>query len=458
MSTEEESKRILVKTEIIDKGYKIDDFTNFIKRIKRSDEINLEKWTIQEISSIIKDFINEKRNESTNANVNPEFTPVAILASTVKISEAASLPKDDYVKTKVLQSPNKINEIYPISITEFEKIPGGVFSFTSFLFTIEVKELNTKRKRTYTDFEWIKTILEKYYPTTYIPPLPVISFFHSYTDEYINKKVRYLNRFLTSLMENELVRNTKVFYDFISMSEEEFKDLIDTYKKKDDPPSTIKKYETLQGRVLINTGKEKDDFAEKIKYIINNRDSAYEKLNIAIREVIDEFDVVSQKINKLSGAFDELKKAYSDNIEVQNVFTNYKEITSRWSQNYIKQKDVFKLEFKEFFKYVRSYTKDFLKFYDDFQTAKYDFMNQYIKYDDIGNINEKDQKMLNKLRKKYGYNLNRIIDEYNKLNHHYTVIDFKNQLTILTEKKDILYADFITCSNLLNVAINPNLL
>ncbi len=42
MSTEEESKRILVKTEIIDKGYKIDDFTNFIKRIKRSDEINLE--------------------------------------------------------------------------------------------------------------------------------------------------------------------------------------------------------------------------------------------------------------------------------------------------------------------------------------------------------------------------------------------------------------------------------
>lgn len=456
MSTEEESKRLLVKTEIIDKGYKIDDFTNFIKRIKRSDEINLETWTIQEISSIIKDFINEKRNESTNANVNPEFTPVDILASTLKISEIAPLPKDDYVKTKVLQSPNKINEMYPISITEFEKVPGGVFSFTSFLFTIEVKELNTKRKRTYTDFEWIKTILEKYYPTTYIPPLPVISFFHSYTDEYINKKVRYLNRFLTSLMENELVRNTKVFYDFISMSEEEFKDLIDTYKKKDDPPSTIKKYETLQGRVLINTGKEKDDFAEKIKYIINNRDSAYEKLNIAIREVIDEFDVVSQKINKLSGAFDEMKKAYSDNIEVQSVFNNYKEITSIWSQNYIKQKDVFKLDFKEFFKYVRSYTKDFLKFYNDFQTAKYDFMNQYIKYDDIGNINEKDQKMLNKLRKKYGYNLNKVIDEYNKLNNHNTVIDFQNQLTILNGKKDILYADFITCSNLLKVAIDPN--
>ena len=456
MSTEEESKRLLVKTEIIDKGYKIDDFTNFIKRIKRSDEINLETWTIQEISSIIKDFINEKRNESTNANVNPEFTPVDILASTLKISEIAPLPKDDYVKTKVLQSPNKINEMYPISITEFEKVPGGVFSFTSFLFTIEVKELNTKRKRTYTDFQWIKTLLEKYYPTTYIPPLPVISFFHSYTDEYINKKVRYLNRFLTSLMENELVRNTKVFYDFISMSEEEFKDLIDTYKKKDDPPSTIKKYETLQGRVLINTGKEKDDFAEKIKYIINNRDSAYEKLNIAIREVIDEFDVVSQKINKLSGAFDEMKKAYSDNIEVQSVFNNYKEITSIWSQNYIKQKDVFKLDFKEFFKYVRSYTKDFLKFYNDFQTAKYDFMNQYIKYDDIGNINEKDQKMLNKLRKKYGYNLNKVIDEYNKLNNHNTVIDFQNQLTILNGKKDILYADFITCSNLLKVAIDPN--
>lgn len=456
MSTEEETKRILVKTEIIDKGYKIDDFTNFIKRIKHSDEINLETWTIQEINSIIKDFINEKEKRSNNGGINPEFTPVDILASTLKITDVAPLPKDDFVKTKVLQSPGKINEIYPISITEFEKVPGGVFSFTSFLFTIEVKELNTKRKRTYSDFEWIKTILEKYYPTTYIPPLPVISFFHTYTDEYINKKVRYLNRFLTSLMENELVRNTKVFYDFISMSEEEFKDLIDTYKKKDDPPSTIKKYETLHGRVLINTGKEKDDFAEKIKYIMNNRDSAYEKLNVALREVIEEFDIVSQKINKLSGAFDEMKKVYNDNAEVQSVFNNYKEITRTWSENYIKQKDVFKLEFKEFFKYIRSYTKDFLKFYDDFQTAKYDFMNQYIKYDDIGNINEKVQKQLNKLRKKYGYNLNRVIDEYKILNHHNTVIDFQNQLAILNSKKDILYSDFITCSNLLNVVINPN--
>ena len=457
MSSEEENKKILVKAEIIDKGYKIEDFTNYIKRAKNQEEINLETWTIQEIASIIKDFINKKKsNNGTNITQNPEFTPVDILASTLKISDVSPLPKDDFVKTKVLQSPGKINEMYPISITEFEKVPGGVFSFTSFLFTIEVKELNTKRKRTYSDFEWIKTIIEKYYPTTYIPPLPVISFFHSYTDKYINKKVRYLNRFLTSLMENELVRKTKVFYDFISMSEEEFKDLIDTYKKKDDPPSTIKKYETLQGSVMINTGKEKDDFAEKIKFVINNRDLAYEKLNVALRDVIEEFEIVSQKINKLSVAFDDIKKTYSDNTDVQEVFNNYKEITSTWSHNYIKQKEVFKIEFKEFFKYVRSYTKDFSKMYNDFQTAKYNFMNQYIKYDDITNINEKDQKQLNKLRKKYGYNLNRVIEEYKLLNYHNTVIDFQNQLAILNSKKEILYSDFISCSNLLNVSLHPN--
>ena len=119
-----------------------------------------------------------------------------------------------------------------------------------------------------------------------------------------------------------------------------------------------------------------------------------------LRDVIEEFEIVSQKINKLSVAFDDIKKTYSDNTDVQEVFNNYKEITSTWSHNYIKQKEVFKIEFKEFFKYVRSYTKDFSKMYNDFQTAKYKFMKQYIKYDDIKNINEKDQKQLNKLRKK----------------------------------------------------------
>ena len=138
------------------------------------------------------------------------------------------------------------------------------------------------------------------------------------------------------------------------------------------------------------------------------------------------------------------------------MFNNYKEITSTWSHNYIKQKEVFKIEFKEFFKYVRSYTKDFSKMYNDFQTAKYNFMNQYIKYDDITNINEKDQKQLNKLRKKYGYNLNRVIEEYKILNDHNTVIDFQNQLAILNSKKEILYSDFISCSNLLNVSLHPN--
>ncbi len=207
---------------------------------------------------------------------------------------------------------------------------------------------------------------------------------------------------------------------------------------------------------MINTGKEKDDFAEKIKFVINNRDLAYEKLNVALRDVIEEFEIVSQKINKLSVAFDDIKKTYSDNTDVQEVFNNYKEITSTWSHNYIKQKEVFKIEFKEFFKYVRSYTKDFSKMYNDFQTAKYNFMNQYIKYDDITNINEKDQKQLNKLRKKYGYNLNRVIEEYKLLNYHNTVIDFQNQLAILNSKKEILYSDFISCSNLLNVSLHPN--
>ena len=46
--------------------------------------------------------------------------------------------------------------------------------------------------------------------------------------------------------------------------------------------------------------------------------------------------------------------------------------------------------------------------------------------------------------------------EYKILNDHNTVIEFQNQLAILNSKKEILYSDFISCSNLLNVSLHPN--
>lgn len=460
MSQDDEAKKNLVQKEIIEKKYNLDDFISFIRMSRGTDAINLETWSFDEIESTIKEFHNEKekRNSENNSLNNQEFITIDQPNTNLQISnELNQLQKDDFIKTKM---PNlKEAKLYSISdlsidITDYERKSGGLLGFSTFVFKIEVPEIKATAKRTFSDFEWLKKTLENYYPTTYIPPLPEFSFFRKYTDNYIKKKIRYLNKFLFSLMQNVLIRSSKFFLDFVTMSEEEFKDVVDNFKKNYDPPTTIKKFVTLKGFVDISTKKEKDDYAEKLKFIINDKTKAYENVNAALKDVVSEFDIVSDKMHKLSLAFNDLKKAYDDNLYVQTIFSNYKEITNIWSKNYVQQKDLFKLEFKEFFKYVKAYTNDFLKLYNEYQTAKYAFMDQYIKYDDIKTISSKEQKILNKLRKQYGYQLNRLIEEYDLLNSHHTYLDFENHLKILNEKQRILFQDYLSCASFLQNKIN----
>ena len=113
-----------------------------------------------------------------------------------------------------------------------------------------------------------------------------------------------------------------------------------------------------------------------------------------------------------------------------------------------KQKEIFQIEFKEFFKFIYSYTSDYMKFYTDYDNAKYDFMTHYLSYDDINSIKKIEQKELNKLRKRYGFCLNRLISEYDILINVIIAGEFRNHLEKLNEKKEILFQDFQNCIHL----------
>ena len=105
-------------------------------------------------------------------------------------------------------------------------------------------------------------------------------------------------------------------------------------------------------------------------------------------------------------------------------------------------------EFKEFFKYIHSFISDFMKFYTEYDNAKYDFMTLYLSYDDINLIKKVEQKELNKLRKKYGFCLNRLISEYDKLNNIILSNNFRNHLEKVNEKRDSLFQDLNNCLRL----------
>ncbi len=447
MSEDSEKKRLLIKSEIIDKKYDINEFEDYLKKETGLEEINISTWTYEDIEKYVKAFQDLQSSlimTTRTEYINIDYDRKKSVHFKIKEKEKK---ENDFIPTKVLPR-NKLTEIQNlnIEITKYSKSKTGIF-FSEYILTIEVKELDSKVERSFSDFIWLKKTLETFYPTAYIPPIPKIPFFHKTNDNYLKRKKRYFNKFLICLSQNILIRSTPIFLDFLTSNEEVLNNVKETYYNEE-PPTSIKKYMTLNGYVNIETGKEKDDYAEKIKNSILKKNNSFIDLNKALKEIIFQFQIFSEKMIQVSNSFSQLANNFNDNIQVKNILNNYKNITQSWSEGYKKQKDIFQIEFKEFFKYIHSFISDFMKFYTEYDNAKYDFMTLYLSYDDINLIKKVEQKELNKLRKKYGFCLNRLISEYDKLNNIILSNNFRNHLEKVNEKRDSLFQDLNNCLRL----------
>ena len=450
MSDDSEKKRSLIQKEILDKKYDINEFEDFLKKETGLEEINMSTWSYENIEKYVKAFQELQSTSYITSHsefINIDYNKKKTVHFEIKEKEKKEKKEKDFVPTKILPR-NKLTEIQNlnIEITKYSKSKTGIF-FSEYILTIEVKELDSKVERSFSDFIWLKKTLETFYPTAYIPPIPKIPFFHKTNDNYLKRKKRYFNKFLICLSQNILIRSTPIFLDFLTSNEEELNNVKETYYNEE-PPTSIKKYMTLNGYVNIETGKEKDDYAEKIKNSILKKNNSFIDLNKALKEIIFQFQIFSEKMIQVSNSFSQLANNFNDNIQVKNILNNYKNITQNWSEGYKKQKDIFQIEFKEFFKYIHSFISDFMKFYTEYDNAKYDFMTLYLSYDDINLIKKVEQKELNKLRKKYGFCLNRLISEYDKLNNIILSNNFRNHLEKVNEKRDSLFQDLNNCIRL----------
>ncbi len=450
MSDDSEKKRALIQKEILDKKYDINEFEDFLKKETGLEEINMSTWSYENIEKYVKAFQELQSTSYITSHsefINIDYNKKKTVHFEIKEKEKKEKKEKDFVPTKILPR-NKLTEIQNlnIEITKYSKSKTGIF-FSEYILTIEVKELDSKVERSFSDFIWLKKTLETFYPTAYIPPIPKIPFFHKTNDNYLKRKKRYFNKFLICLSQNILIRSTPIFLDFLTSDEEELNNVKETYYNEE-PPTSIKKYMTLNGYVNIETGKEKDDYAEKIKNSILKKNNSFIDLNKALKEIIFQFQIFSEKMIQVSNSFSQLANNFNDNIQVKNILNNYKNITQSWSEGYKKQKDIFQIEFKEFFKYIHSFISDFMKFYTEYDNAKYDFMTLYLSYDDINLIKKVEQKELNKLRKKYGFCLNRLISEYDKLNNIILSNNFRNHLEKVNEKRDSLFQDLNNCLRL----------
>ena len=300
-------KKELFQNEIVNKEYNIDEFTEYVQQKTGNENIDFTNWSIDDMKIIINNFQNyklqlnnnnndkeneiqknenekienEKQNENQIEIINEKEEDneknieeqINNINNKLKKKEEQhekiiknknyhsnknlsqlKLKSEEEIKTKIANNYKLHSINQDIFITGFEK-ENGIFT-TNYLFKIEINNFNTTVKRNFNDFVWLKKTLEKFYPNTFIPPLPKMPFFKSYTDDFINKKMRYLNKFLTSLSHNILILSSDIFYSFLTS--EKIEKLKEDYSAIEEP-SSYKKLYTVEGILNITTGKEKDE-------------------------------------------------------------------------------------------------------------------------------------------------------------------------------------------------------
>ena len=238
--------------------------------------------------------------------------------------------------------------------------------------------------------------------------------------------MRDYNRFMNSILENPLLRSSQIVEEFITKNQNDFHIIKLKYKKLEKKVK-MKDFLSLTGELDATFYQEKHNLSLNIPKLIDKKRNLYLNLNNALKEIINEFEIIDTKMNNLSEAFHDLSNEYKNNFENIEFFENFGKFCQNLSNIYLEEKKFFKIDVKEFFKYLRLELDEVDKLFKDYKYAKKNFegcenkLNFYEK--SILNKNnelykielKKKQKEKNDSKKICCFLQNRACDEYKRV-------------------------------------------
>ena len=271
-----DEKQNYLRQNILDKGYDGNKFINFLIEKRGEEGSDISKWSFPDLKDVVKEFIalNQKNEQPKENKVNND------IKKEDKKEDRRKGKKEDKKKGKKEESndlvdagkenlsnnqkniendekENKENALYgiknlkeitcqiipnneiskceniQIKIDSFEKVKGGnMFSKSYATYLITTMPFNWKVRRRYTDFEWLHQILCQDYKYCLIPSIPKKKNINKlvtdkFDEAFLRKRSRKFEKFLSYLLNDPILKNKNVLYEFLSIQKAE-----DFLKKK----------------------------------------------------------------------------------------------------------------------------------------------------------------------------------------------------------------------------------
>ena len=508
---DQEEKQKYLRQNILDKGYDANQFIAFLESKKGEGASDISNWSKIDLYAVVQEFIlvhsndninskqnteqpnndtniNTNNNNNINNNINTNTDQKnennnnngknSKILNDYEIIEDKSVIKNEMLndKKEKINSKNFVandenfgmvipdfivcqkaetnalnnQENLEITVTDPQKVDNGFFSKAYINFLITTNPLNFKVRRKHADFVWLRERLSVIFNFNVLPRLPRKGKVNG--DNHINKRMRNLERFLNYLLKDNLIKNSKIFYDFLTIEkDEDFEKQKKIYNKLKSP-TEIREVKTLDGKLKIQVTEENEQYFNKIKSNAALNDTVLKQINDTLKLLRLEMNATITRISSFFPMFDKLikiRKAYLPNNILSQSYMQLKNIFTSWVDILKKQNNFFLKDVKEYLKllggnyhhmkeltelvdeqknYYRKISRNLIAkkidLYDNRDAADWQLDAQ-----DKKNVKNLVKDKLTaykkichnstvdaiKLKEKYGYQLNKIISEHERL-------------------------------------------
>ena len=503
---EQEEKQNYLRQNILDKGYDANEFVSFLISKKGEAASDISNWSMKDLHIVVQEFISNHKNEidsNPQNNQNQEIQPqtenksndfeiiennmVNINKNNNQKNKAQNLESNDenfgivipeFIECQKAEI-NGLNEQenIEITVTDPQKVNNGFFSRTYVNFLIKTNPINLKVRRKHDDFVWLRERLSIIYHLNVLPRLPKKGKVNG--DMHINKRMRNLQLFLNYLLKDDLIKNSQIFYDFLTIDkDEEFEKKKKIYNKLK-TTTEVKEIKSLEGKLKIEVTPENEKLLSKIKDNALGNETILKQINDNFKLLKLQMDAVISRTESFFPLFDKLiklRKIYLPNNVILESYKQLKNIFKSWSEVLKKQKHFFNIDVKEYLKLLGGNYRHMKELSESVEEQKTYYKRitknlinkkmDLFERDDWSNwqLDAQDKKKVKsflkdklvaykkicynstceaiKLKEKYGYQLNKIISEYTRLKL-ITNVELRQKVMDFTRKQSQISSDHI---------------
>ena len=290
-----------------------------------------------------------KESDKFKAAMNKDILSIDILPT-----EKSLLTTNDILCKKL--DKTEFNNIEISVVIRDPKTNEKKFYETSYVtYEIVTSPLNYIVRRRYSDFDWLRNILQKYFPRIFLPPLPNKKLGNRrFESDFIQKRMEKLQVFINHIIKREELKSSEALVSFLKFSdrnqfESKMKELNSFL-----PSPFCEDQKTLNGILKINNNYELEKYFINIGNFFKIESGLYERLNYNLKNFYINISSACRNLENIEKDFDTLSQLNGKvNMckEITNTLEEYSIFYKNWKNILSNQNEIFKLKIKNFFKY-----------------------------------------------------------------------------------------------------------